>query len=166
MNCFSCCLTEEKSQRSLRRSIEKFERRIQEHQETRTIASFSNISSKSGNLMYTNANVWLVSGRSIFSNCFSFPIRVESFKRFFSLSSTFPLSPLNYCYKWNLSFYFVMVFLLSCWLENILHILYFFFPNLFKFCTLHWRMFSFFAYSVLYMFNVHIVLMDIAQCLS
>ncbi|XP_027065100.2 probable serine/threonine-protein kinase PBL23 [Coffea arabica] len=48
MNCFSCCLSEEKDhKRSLRKSIEEFKKSIQEHQETRTIASFANISFKS-----------------------------------------------------------------------------------------------------------------------
>ncbi|KAI5641834.1 hypothetical protein M9H77_00382 [Catharanthus roseus] len=47
MNCFSCCMSEEKIQRrSLKKSIQEFKKSIQEHQDTKAIASFANISLK------------------------------------------------------------------------------------------------------------------------
>lgn len=49
MNCFSCCMSEEKIQRrSLKKSIQEFKKSIQEHQDTKAIASFANISLKTG----------------------------------------------------------------------------------------------------------------------
>ncbi|KAL3503475.1 hypothetical protein ACH5RR_037924 [Cinchona calisaya] len=75
MNCFSCCLSEEKNHtKSLKRSIEEFKKSIQEHQEIRTVASFANISFKSDNSRkrYITAEIEKIGKQNISAQIFTF----------------------------------------------------------------------------------------------